>query len=250
MGFYEEIAPYYDAMTRFHERLPAETAMLTIWVERYQWRSAVDVACGTGLHAVILAQSGLRPVVGADVSASMLDAARAHARDMNVEVTWAQTSMQQAGETISGQYDALLCLGNSLPHLLTQTALETAVNSFYTLLNPGGTLVIQILNYRRILTEQQRIVGIHRHNTTEFIRFYDFLPDRIRFNLLTIDWKDEKLTHHLHSTRLYPYQKDELKAALTKQGFAEFVCYGNMTFHPFDELASPNLVLVARKEAA
>lgn len=65
MGFYEEIAEDYDAMARFHERVPAETAMLKTWVERYQWRSAVDAACGTGLHAILLAQLGLQPIVAA-----------------------------------------------------------------------------------------------------------------------------------------------------------------------------------------
>ena len=48
MGFYEEIATYYDTMTRFHERIPDETALLKVWVERYQLRSVVDLACGTG----------------------------------------------------------------------------------------------------------------------------------------------------------------------------------------------------------
>jgi hypothetical protein len=178
----------------------------------------------------------------------MLDAARAHARETQVDVAWVNTSMQQAAEAIQGQHDAVLCLGNSLPHLLNPAALEAAANSFSRLLKPGGMLVAQILNYHRILTEQQRIVGVHRRNATEFIRFYDFLPGRIRFNLLTIDWQAEPPAHTLHSTLLYPYQKDELEAAFAAQGFATFDFYGGMNFQPFDELTSPNLVFAASKK--
>ena len=63
----KKFATYYDTMTRFHERIPDETAMLKTWVERYQLRSVVDLACGTGLHAIILAQLGLQPVVGGQI---------------------------------------------------------------------------------------------------------------------------------------------------------------------------------------
>ena len=246
MGFYEEIAVYYDTMTRFQERLPGETAILKTWVERYQFRSVVDIACGTGLHAIILTQLGIRSV-GADLSAVMLEMARAHAREMGVEPTWIQASMEQARYKIPGKYDAVFCLGNSLPHLLNQTTLLSAVKSFFSLLSPGGIATIQLLNYHRILAEQQRIIGIHRHGSTEFVRFYDFYPDRLRFNVLSIDWQNGTAVHTLNSTPLYPYQKDELESALATQGFGEFEYYGTMTFQPFEELSSPNLVLVARK---
>ncbi|MBD3308567.1 hypothetical protein GF339_19275, partial [candidate division KSB3 bacterium] len=55
MGFYEEIAEQYDSMTRFQMRMPRETEMLKGWIARYHFCSVVDIACGTGLHAIILA---------------------------------------------------------------------------------------------------------------------------------------------------------------------------------------------------
>ncbi len=247
MGFYEEIAGYYDTMTRFQERIADETAMLKAWIERYQFRSVADIACGTGLHAIILSQLGIQ-TVGADISERMLEMARVHALEIGVETTWIHSSMEEARFKIQGEYDAVFCLGNSLPHLLNHTALLSAIKSFCRLLSPGGIVVLQLLNYHRILAEQQRIIGIHRQGTTEFVRFYDFYSDRIRFNVLSIGWQNRSPVHTLNSTPLYPYQKDELESALAKQGFGEFEYYGTMTFQPFEELSSPNLVLVARKK--
>lgn len=111
-----------------------------------------------------------------------------------------------------------------------------------------GIAAIQLLNYHRILAEQQRIIGIHRQGTPEFVRFYDFYSNRIRFNVLSIEWQSGTPVHTLNSAPLYPYQKDELEFGLAAGGFEKFEYYGAMTFQPFEELSSPNLVLVAKKK--
>ncbi len=249
MGFYEEIAERYDEMTRFDERVQRETAIIKGWVEGYRFRSAVDVACGTGIHAIVLAQLGI-PTVGADISEAMLEKARFHAEDRGVQVSWIQTAMQQARQNIEGEHEAVFCLGNTIPHLLTPEDLDVAISNFSQLLTPGGIVVIQLLNYHRIMREQNRIVGIHRQGSTEFIRFYDFYHSNIQFNILTIDWQNGKAAHRLSSTTLYPYQRHELERALSKHRFSEFECYGNMGFQSFDEHKSPNLVIVGRKPLA
>ncbi len=249
MGFYEKIAGEYDAMTRFHERMPRETEMLKGWFERYRFSSVADVACGTGIHAIILGKLGLR-VVGADPSDAMLTQARVHAGESKAQVSWVRTSMEHARQHIEGEYDAVICVGNSFPHLLTSESFQSAVKNFHQLLSSGGIVVIQLLNYHRILTEQNRIVGIHRQETTEFIRFYDFLPDSIRFNILTIQWQDGKASHTLNSISLYPYQRHEIEQMLSQHGFGEYEYYGDMYFHPFEEDVSPNLVIVGKKKLA
>ena len=247
MGFYEKIVSNYDNMTRFKERMQKETGILKHWIERYHFRSAVDTACGTGLHAILLAQLDI-DVAGADISEAMLEQARVHAKEWNVNIPWIQSGMQELSQKLDRQFEAVFCLGNSLPHLLTHTELQAAFKSFWQLLAPGGILAIQMLNYSKVLEQQERIVGIHRQGSTELIRFYDFLPERIRFNLLTVEWgSDKNLTHDLSSTELYPYRKQDVEKVLTGLGDVTVEFYGDMSFHAFDEAASPNLVLVAQK---
>jgi len=246
MGFYEEIAGQYDHMTRFHERMDKETAMLKRWIERYGFSTALDVACGTGLHAIALARLGIQ-AAGADISEAMLAKARSHAHEFGVQILWIQASMQELRQHLHAEYQAIFCLGNSLPHLLQQADLEAACANFYHLLSPGGVLVLQLLNYHRILTEQDRIVGIHRQGDATYIRFYDFSPGRLMFNLLTIHFHHETCTHALHSTPLYPYRQDELERHLSTHGFIDLESYGDMQFHPFEEQVSTNLVIVGKR---
>ncbi len=247
MGFYEEIAEQYDDMTRFHERVHKETAMLKRWSDQYGFHTALDVACGTGIHAIAMASLGIQ-VVGTDISEAMLAKAKAHAEEFDVRVSWVHVSMQELHQKLHDKYQAIFCLGNSIPHLLQHSDLNATFKNFYDLLSPKGILAIQLLNYHRIFAEQNRIVGIHRQGEMEYIRFYDFQPDRIMFNLLTIHFHGGTCTHSLSSTPLYPYQRGELEHELSKYGFTELKCYGDMQFQSFDEQGSSNLVIVGRKK--
>jgi glycine/sarcosine N-methyltransferase len=246
MDFYSALAPDYDVMTRFSERLGTEEALLREWIDPRKTRAALDAACGTGLHAILLAKMGLA-VTGADLSPDMIKTAAANADAQNVKVTWIAADMRKLKKTIRGGFDAVLCLGNSLPHLLTEKDLTAALDGFYRLLNPGGFLLVQQLNYDGILKKKERIIGVNRKEGKEFIRFYDFARPYLHFNILTVAENRGKLEHALSSTPLRPWRKRELLSAITGSGFKKTVCLGSMDRQPFKTGTSANLVIQAFK---
>ncbi len=244
LQFYEELASDYDEMTRFSTRLEKEKESWEKWTQRYRMESVLDAACGTGIHAIVLAQMG-RHVVGADISPAMIESARHHAKENEVAIRWITASMQELDKKTSEKFDTILCLGNSLPHLLSNEDLDKTLSGFNHMLQPGGRLIIQILNYHKILREKNRVVAVNRHANREFVRFYDFLPDNIRFNVLSIDWSGEKPGHRLLSTQLHPYMIEELESALRRTGFGHPEVFGDMEFEPYEENRSNNLVLIS-----
>jgi len=248
MNFYTEIADDYDGMTNFDERLPREERGLRQWVDRYDLHTAVDMACGTGIHAIALARLGL-DVTGVDISSRMLDQAKVNAGVSDVSLKWICSSMQRFREYKKREFDALFCLGNSIPHLLTRKELHKAFSSFWDCVRPGGIIVLQNLNYHRVMDRQERIVGISKSKDREYIRFYDFLDEHIRFNLLTVKWDGSKCSHDLFSTMLYPYEKEELTSIFQEMGVAEMETFGSMAFDPFEDNLSPNLVIVGKKQS-
>ena len=244
--FYDALAEDYDKMTRFEQRLENEALMLKKWVEKYNIRSALDAACGTGLHAILLSRWGIE-TVGCDISPAMLEKARKNAKKFEANVKWIESDMQSLGEKFQDRVDAIFCLGNSLPHLLSENELHKTLKSFYSILIPEGILVIQILNYQKILKNRQRIVGIRWQGEKEFIRFYDFLEKTVRFNVLTIQWQGMNVQHHLQSTELFPYQTKNLLPMMVKTRFNTIKYYGDMSFNKFDPDRSNNLVMVGHK---
>ena len=249
MDFYDEIADAYDDITGAPAREPAAREFVAAFLDRYRPGSALDAACGNGMYALALARAGLSNVAGADLSHGMLDLARQHAPAAGLGVRWVQAPMQTLADALPGPFDAVLCMGNSIPHLLTDADLSAALGAFVRLAAPGGVIVLNLLNYARLQASGERIVGTDRRGQHEYIRFYDFLDaDRVRFNILAVDWSSgsERPSHRLHSTTLRPYTCSALRDALVSHGYRDVELFSGLRFAPFDPVLSDTLTLVAR----
>jgi len=245
MDFYDEIAQDYDEFTNLSVREAGIQTFLDNVQDRYGFSSVLDAACGTGIHVVKSAQMGKR-AVGADISAGMIEQSRARAKKADVPAIWVTCPMQGLAGTVEGKFDLILCLGNSIPHVLKQSELVQTVAGFAQLLNSGGILLVHFLNYAKILTEQKRIVAINRVGDDEYIRFYDFVGKLVNFNLLKISFQGTKNQHRLISTPLFPYTAGQLMNCLLKNGFEEVNIFGDLQFNPFDEKTSEAVLLEAR----
>lgn len=73
-----------------------EVAFLLDVLRLKRGERVLDVGCGPGRHAIALAQAGLQ-VTGVDVSAGFLDVARGRAAEVDVAVSFFQTSRVHAG---------------------------------------------------------------------------------------------------------------------------------------------------------
>ena len=243
MGFYEGIAARYDQIVDSGEREASARRFVGRLLEGHAVGSALDVACGTGLYARALAERGVQ-VTAADLSEAMLHQGRARAPAGGAPITWLQAPMQEIAERVRGPFDAVLCMGNSLPHLLEDGELAKTLRGFRRLLSADGVVVAQVLNYDRILAERRRVVGVTRVGETEYIRFYDFLPGQVRFNVLEIRWQGDQARHELHETALRPYGAAEIAAAASDADFAAAAVHGGLEFEPF-EATSESVVLIA-----
>jgi glycine/sarcosine N-methyltransferase len=250
MDFYDDIADSYGQLTGASDRQGPAGRFARELTRRFDIASAVDAACGTGLFAIELARCGVE-VVGSDISPGMLKSAPSNAASATVDAnlcSWVQAPMQELSQRISGARDAVVCMGNSTPHLLTDDDLNRTFAGFATLLTPRGVLAIHLLNYSRVLSQGERIVGVNRSGSKEFVRFYDFDNDFLDFNILEIHWDDEgRSSHKLHSTRLRAYLHTELTDALAAAGFGTIETYGDLQFNPFNPETSDTLLLIATR---
>ncbi len=256
---YDDFSADYDRFVDWEARLAAELPFIERLLRRVGGRVMLDAACGTGMHAVALARRGYE-VTGADASEGMIERARANAAAAGVQVRFevagfgelARLVGKQGSEEERGLFDALLCLGNSLPHVLTPEALHATLVDFAACLRPGGALLIQNLNYDRILTRQERWMEPQAHREGEqewlFLRFYDFDPDGLlTFNVVRLHRSGDQWEQRVMSTRLWPQRQAELIEALQAVGFVEVTYWGDMQGTPFVPEESPNLVLVAER---
>ena len=184
-------------------------------------------------------------VVAADASAAMLQQAKGQTGGDGTPIEWLHSPMESISQMTAGPFDAIVCLGNSLPHLLTDAQLQETLRGFRSLLAPTGIVIVQMLNYERLIDRGERIVGVTRRGSTEYVRFYDFLSETVRFNILELIWQDDRCEHKLHQTTLRPYRASSLHDAFTAAGFEPPELYGGMDWGKFDSANSQSLLLVA-----
>ena len=153
---YDSFSSDYDRFVNWPNRLNFELPFIEREIQAVGTPHAparvLDAACGTGMHAVALAKRGYR-AAGADISAGMVARAAANAAEAGVEIPFVPAGFGQLALAFRQNnpaylpFDALLCLGNSLPHLLTPSDLSAALADFGVCLRPGGLLLIQNRNF-------------------------------------------------------------------------------------------------------
>lgn len=245
---YDALAEDYDRFVNWEGRLAYELPFLEHWLAAGGARRVLDVACGTGRHAIALAERGYE-VVGADVSAEMVARARENVAAAGQAIRFVGAGFGELAPVTDGPFDAVLCLGNSLPHALTADDLARTLADLAAVLRPGGRLLIQNRNFDAVLAGRERWMGPEAHRDGEqewlFVRFYDFNADgSLTFNMLRLrragggGWEQG-----VESTLLYPWTRAELEAALRAAGFGDLALYGDMTGGGFDPVASGNLIV-------
>ncbi len=244
--FYDALAPDYDAMTGFLKRFVKEKPFFRLFVEKHRISAALDAGCGTGFHALLLAQLGVH-VTGVDVSTAMIARAQRHAQELSLPVRFVAAHNAELGRLFDRQFDAVFCLGNTMAHLLSEEDLCMTLRSFHAILKPGGVLLLQNLNYDRILADRERIQSVKEVNGTTFVRFYDFKDSLITFNILTLDRRDGEVCQSLRTVSLKPLQSNYLSNLLEQSGFSRIKLFGGIAMDSYQARTSRDLVVLASK---
>lgn len=255
---YDKFAPLYDHFVDWKSRLAFEMPFLLRQLTRLGPDPAqirvMDTACGTGRHAIALSQAGYQ-VSGSDLYPDMVSMASAHAEADMQKINFKTAGFGNISNAFGapGGFDAVLCLGNSLPHVDSALALHVALADFHNLLSSGGAVLLQMRNFDKVVRSESRWmdpqdVSENGHEWL-FFRFYDFLPNGlIRFNVISLQhesadpWKMD-----LSSTTLFPIGSELLREAISAAGFREIEYFGSMRGEPFNTDESSDLVVFARK---
>jgi SAM-dependent methyltransferase len=244
---YDALAVDYDRFVNWEGRLSHELPFFVSLFEEYGVRRVLDAACGTGHHAIALAQEGYQ-VVGADLSAPMIEKAGENAAAHGVDVEFTVAGLGEYA-ALGRTFDAAICLGNSLPHLLDEAAVEGALADFAAVLRPGGLLVIQNRNFDRVWRERERFMSPQSFRDGDgewlFIRFYDFYEESLTFNMLRLRRRPDGWAQDVESTELRPIFEQDLALALAAAGFGRVTLMGGYDGAPFDPAASGDLIAVA-----
>lgn len=234
----------YDGMIDWPKRLATESIFYRWLFDRVHAKSVLDAACGTGRHAAMFADWGM-VAQGADLSTGMIQRCQA-LHVPNDLLSWQQRSFCQPPDR---KFDVVICTGNSLALVDDLPTVDQALGAMMQALNPGGALVVQVVNLfarsegptrwdrckRLTLSTGDALIarGIHRSGDYGYVDFLQVRLDHGRSEL------------NADSVRFLGLRSDALLAMAQKHQASNVEIYGNFDRKPFDSLTSGDLLMVA-----
>lgn len=153
--------------------------------------AVLDVACGIGTQSLGLAALGYR-VTASDLSPAAVERARAEARSRGLAIDFSVSDMRAAHTQHGGRtFDVVLCADNSLPHLLSDDDISTALDAFWRCTRPGGLCIVSLRDYtlaERGVT-QVKPYGLHREGDRRsvLIQVWEWRGELYDLSLYAID---------------------------------------------------------------
>jgi len=213
----------YEAVVAFYRQILA--------AEGVQPRTAVDLACGTGSVALILAKQGLQ-VTAVDMSEEMLCVAAQKAQELENPPQFVCQQLQQL--RLPRGVDLAVCALDSMDYITDPRDCEEAICRVYKVLNPGGCFIFDVNTPEKLramdgqvfLDEDDDVYCIWRGEFDEDANICSYGMDL--FQRVGNYWQRSFEEH-----REYAYSAEQLIAWLKAAGFTSIRVYGDR------KLASP-----------
>ena len=142
MDAYHALAVSYDRLTNDVDyKATVDFYMHLLQLEGLKPRTAVDLACGTGSVALILAEMGMQ-VIGVDLSEEMLTVATQKAMDAENPPMFVCQALQEL--RLPKAVDLAVCALDSLDYITEPEDCRQAIKRIYKVLNPGGCFIFDV----------------------------------------------------------------------------------------------------------
>ena len=207
-------------------------------------RTAVDLACGTGSVALLLAQKGLT-VTGVDLSEEMLCVASQKAQEMEDPPMFVCQPLQRL-QLLRG-VDLAVCALDSLDYITDPQDCQEAIRRVYRVLNPGGCFIFDVNTPEKLramdgqvfLDEDDDVYCVWRGEFDEHTNICTYVMDL--FQRQGNAWQ-RSYEEHCE----YAYSQEQLIQYLRQAGFTNIEVFADRKFAA-PEPGEQRIYLKARK---
>jgi glycine/sarcosine/dimethylglycine N-methyltransferase len=235
-GFVEK----WDELIDWRRRYESEGSFFVDLLRSHGVRTVLDVATGTGFHSVRLKQEGF-DTTSADGSIEMLAKAFENGVSHGQLLKVVHADWRWLNRDVHGEFDAVVCLGNSFTHLFSERDRRKALAEFYAVLKHDGILILDQRNYDSILDNGFSSTHTYYYcgeQVTAEPEYVDAGLSRFRYRF------PDGSQYHLN---MFPLRKDYTRQLLREVGFQKVETYGDFQ-ETFGSDDPDFLVHVAEKE--
>jgi SAM-dependent methyltransferase len=211
----------WDELIDWKKRAESEGSFFIDQLKARGVKSVLDVATGTGFHSVRLLEEGFE-TVSADGSPQMLAKAFSNGLAYGGHILRVvNADWRYLNRDVHGQYDAIICLGNSFTHLFSERDRRKALAEFYAMLKHDGVLIIDQRNYDSILDNGYSTKHTYYYCGEEVTAEPEYVDDGLARFKYTFPDKSE------YYLNMYPLRKNYMRRLLREVGFQRIDTYGD-----------------------
>ncbi len=220
--YVEDFTDRWDRLIDWKARAEAEGDFYIRILREHGARSVLDVATGTGFHSVSLLKEGF-DVISADGSPNMLARAFQNARDHGQLLRTAQADWRFLNRDIHGEFDAVICLGNSFTHLFREADRRKSLAEYYAVLKHNGLLILDHRNYDRLLDQG---VAIRSGKGNVYCgKDVNVSPEHVDEGLARFQYAfSDGSTYHLN---MFPLRHGYVRRLMNEVGFQKITSFGD-----------------------
>ncbi len=220
LEYIEDFVDKWDRLIDWERRAKSEGDFFIRALNQHNARRVLDVATGTGFHSVRLLNAGFE-VVSADGSAEMLAKAFENARKSGHILRTVKADWRFLNKDIHGEFDAIICLGNSFTHIFSERDRRKTLAEFYAMLKHDGLLILDQRNYDSILDHGYSSKHVFYYCGEDVSVAPEYVDDGLaRFKY---QYSDQSV----YFLNMYPLRKDYTRRLMFEVGFQQVETYGD-----------------------
>lgn len=241
MTFYNELSKHYDKVFPLN---PSKITFIKKFIREED--RILDIACGNGSEVVALAKEGYE-VEGIDLDSAMIEEAKNQVDREKVRADFQVGDMLHLSNQFENySFETVLCTGNSLVHLLEEDQIRSTLKSMYHLLREQGILILQIINYDRII--DQKITALPLIEDIEkdlkFIREYEYDQETNIIDFITTLQVEKEI--YSNRVPLFALRKNQLVEMLQDAGFEGVKVFSDFKGNPYHEDGYATIVVASK----
>lgn len=245
MGAYHTLASSYDRLTNDVDYAAVVAFYFDILKQdNLSPRTAVDLACGTGSVAMLLAEKGLQ-VTAVDMSEEMLSVAAHKAQEQQRQIFFVHQKLQSL--YLPKGVDLAVCALDSINYITDPEDCIKAISKVYKALNPGGCFIFDVNTPEKLramdgqvfLDEDDDVYCVWRGEFDEEKNICSYGLDL--FQRIGAVWQ-RSFEEHCE----YAYTQEQLVSYLRNAGFTNIAVYSDRRFDK-PEAGEQRIYLKARK---
>ena len=245
MDAYHNLAASYDRLTNDVDYgAVVDFYWQILEKEKLQPRTAVDLACGTGSVAMLLAQKGLQ-VTAVDMSEEMLCVAAQKAQELENPPCFVCQPLQKLH--LPRGVDLAVCALDSLDYITDPADCQEAIRRIYRVLNPGGCFIFDVNTPEKLramdgqvfLDEDEDVYCVWRGE-------FDHETNICSYGMDLFQRQGNAWVRSFEEHREYAYSAEQLKEYLKAAGFTAVKVYADRKFSS-PEPGEQRIYIKARK---